>query len=37
VKQPWISQVETSAREATEDGLRAIATATDTPLRFFQV
>lgn len=37
LKQSWISQVETSAREATEEGLRAIAEATDTPLRFFEV
>ncbi len=37
VTQSWISQVETSAREANEGGLRAIATATDTPLRFFEV
>ena len=37
VKQSWISQVETSAREATEEGLRAIATTTGTPLRFFEV
>ncbi|MGI9000773.1 MAG: helix-turn-helix domain-containing protein [Pseudonocardia sp.] len=37
VAQSWISQVETAARDATEDGLRAIATATDTPLRFFAV
>lgn len=37
VKQSWISQVETSAREATKEGLRAIATATDTPLRFFEI
>jgi len=37
VKQSWISQVETSARDATDSGLRAIALATDTPLRFFRV
>ncbi|GAB3474095.1 helix-turn-helix domain-containing protein [Amycolatopsis cihanbeyliensis] len=37
VKQSWISQVETAARDATEDGLRAIAEATDTPLAFFSV
>lgn len=37
VKQSWISQVETSARDATDSGLRAIALATDTPLRFFGV
>lgn len=35
--QSWISQVETAARDATPDGLRAIAKATDTPLRFFEV
>jgi Zn-dependent peptidase ImmA (M78 family) len=29
--------VETSAREATQEGLRSIATATGTPLRFFEV
>lgn len=34
--QSWISQVETATRDATEEGLRAIATATDTPLRFFE-
>lgn len=37
VKQSWISQVETSARDATGNGLRAIALATGTPLRFFEV
>lgn len=37
VAQSWISQVETGARDATEDGLRAIAAATDTPRRFFEV
>ncbi|MGY6657624.1 helix-turn-helix domain-containing protein [Amycolatopsis sp. TRM77291] len=37
VKQSWISQVETAARDATEDGLRAIAEATDTPFGFFAV
>ena len=37
VKQSWISQVETSARDATDGGRRAIALATDTPLRFFEV
>lgn len=37
VAQSWISQVETASREATEDGLRAIARATDTPLGFFDV
>jgi Zn-dependent peptidase ImmA (M78 family)/plasmid maintenance system antidote protein VapI len=35
VAQSWISQVETQAREATDDGLRAIAKATDTPIQFF--
>lgn len=35
--QSWISQVETATRDATEEGLRAVAAATDTPLRFFQV
>ncbi|AWG65092.1 helix-turn-helix domain-containing protein [Mycobacteroides abscessus] len=37
VKQSWISQVETAAREPTADGLAAIASATDTPLGFFDV
>lgn len=37
VPQSWISQVETSTRTATDDGLQAIAAATDTPLRFFDV
>jgi len=37
VAQSWISQVETSAREATDDGLCAIAEATDTPRNFFDV
>lgn len=37
VAQSWISQVETATRDATDDGLRAIAAATDTPLRFFDV
>jgi Zn-dependent peptidase ImmA (M78 family)/transcriptional regulator with XRE-family HTH domain len=37
VPQSWISQVETAAREATEGPLRAIAAATDTPMRFFEV
>lgn len=37
VSQSWISQVETSMREATDDGLRAIAEATGTPMSFFQV
>ncbi|WP_425556346.1 helix-turn-helix domain-containing protein, partial [Kitasatospora nipponensis] len=31
----WISSVETQAREATEDGLRAIASGTGTPMSFF--
>lgn len=37
VKQSWISQVETSAREPTAEGLAAIAEATGTPLGFFDV
>jgi Zn-dependent peptidase ImmA (M78 family)/transcriptional regulator with XRE-family HTH domain len=37
VPQSWISQVETAARDATADGLSAIAEATETPLRFFEV
>lgn len=37
VKQSWISQVETATRDATDDGLHAIAEATDTPLAFFSV
>lgn len=37
VKQSWISQVETSTRDATDEGLRAIAEATDTPFAFFSV
>ena len=31
----WISSVETGARDATDDGLRAIAEGTGTPLSFF--
>ena len=31
----WISQVETKAREATEEGLRAVAEGTGTPMSFF--
>ncbi|MFS4104927.1 helix-turn-helix domain-containing protein [Streptomyces sp. PD-S100-1] len=31
----WISQVETNAREASEDGLRAVAEHTGTPFSFF--
>lgn len=37
IPQSWISQVETAARDATPDPLRAIAEATDTPPRFFEV
>ncbi|MGX1223125.1 ImmA/IrrE family metallo-endopeptidase [Streptomyces ambofaciens] len=37
VSQSWISQVETNAREPSEDRLRLIAEATDTPLSFFFV
>ncbi|MEV0805717.1 ImmA/IrrE family metallo-endopeptidase [Micromonospora sp. NPDC050200] len=36
VSQSWISHAETGEREATEDGLRAIAEATGTPMSFFQ-
>lgn len=35
--QSWISQVETETRVATDDGLRAVAAATDTPMGFFSV
>ncbi|GAA3082959.1 XRE family transcriptional regulator [Streptomyces rectiviolaceus] len=31
----WISQVETKAREASEEGLRAVAESTGTPMSFF--
>ncbi|WP_223863635.1 ImmA/IrrE family metallo-endopeptidase [Streptomyces sp. 5-10] len=31
----WISQVETGARDATEEGLRAVADGTGTPMSFF--
>jgi Zn-dependent peptidase ImmA (M78 family)/transcriptional regulator with XRE-family HTH domain len=31
----WISQVETKAREASEEGLRAVAENTGTPMSFF--
>jgi Zn-dependent peptidase ImmA (M78 family)/plasmid maintenance system antidote protein VapI len=37
VGQSWISQVETSSRDATEDMLRQIAAATGTPFGFFYV
>jgi Zn-dependent peptidase ImmA (M78 family)/transcriptional regulator with XRE-family HTH domain len=37
VSQPWISEVETSSRDATEDKLAQIATATGTPASFFRV
>lgn len=33
--QSWISQVETASRDATDDGLKAVAHATDTPITFF--
>uniref|UniRef100_A0AAU2A1Y6 XRE family transcriptional regulator n=1 Tax=Streptomyces sp. NBC_00093 TaxID=2975649 RepID=A0AAU2A1Y6_9ACTN len=35
VSKSWISQVETGARDATEDGLRAVAEGTGTPMSFF--
>lgn len=35
VSKSWISQVETKAREASEDGLRAVAEGTGTPMSFF--
>ncbi|MFC9291486.1 helix-turn-helix domain-containing protein [Streptomyces sp. NPDC057052] len=35
LSQSWISQVETNAREPSEDRLRLVAEATDTPLSFF--
>ncbi len=35
ISQSWISQVETGAREPSEDRLRVIAEATDTPMSFF--
>lgn len=37
VSQPWISEVETSSREATQDKLEQIASATGTPVSFFMV
>ncbi|WP_435970206.1 helix-turn-helix domain-containing protein [Streptomyces sp. Qhu_M48] len=37
VSPSWISQVETGAREPSDDGLRKIAGATDTPMGFFYV
>jgi len=37
VAQSWISQVETATREATDDGLKAIAATTGTPIGFFYV
>jgi Zn-dependent peptidase ImmA (M78 family)/predicted XRE-type DNA-binding protein len=37
VSQPWISDVETSSRDATDDKLRRIAAATGTPISFFAV
>lgn len=37
VAQSWVSQVETGEREATSDGLEAVASATGTPLKFFYV
>ncbi|MFD0820486.1 helix-turn-helix domain-containing protein [Micromonospora zhanjiangensis] len=37
VSQPWISEVETSSRDASEDKLRQIAESTGTPLGFFAV
>jgi Zn-dependent peptidase ImmA (M78 family) len=37
ISQPWISEVETSSRDAAEDKLRQIAAATGTPFSFFQV
>ncbi|WP_328851211.1 XRE family transcriptional regulator [Micromonospora globbae] len=35
VSQPWISEVETSSKEATPDKLQQIAHATGTPVSFF--
>lgn len=35
--QSWISQVETGARDATTEGLQAIARSTGTPFQFFDV
>lgn len=35
VSRTWISNAETGAREATQDGLQAVAAATDTPMSFF--
>ncbi|GGM10310.1 hypothetical protein GCM10012279_30440 [Micromonospora yangpuensis] len=35
VSQPWISDVETSSKEATQDKLQQIADATGTPVSFF--
>jgi len=35
VSQPWISEVETSSKEATPDKLQQIAQATGTPVSFF--
>ncbi|WP_349879671.1 XRE family transcriptional regulator [Micromonospora sp. HUAS YX12] len=36
VSQPWISEVETASRDATDDKLKQIADATGTPVSFFQ-
>src|SRR5690348_3217065 len=37
VSQPWISEVETFTRDATDDKLRQIAAVTGTPFGFFAV
>ncbi|WP_087507939.1 helix-turn-helix domain-containing protein [Cellulomonas iranensis] len=37
LSQPLLSSIEKLRRDATPDSLRAIATATDTPLSFFEV
>lgn len=37
VAQSWVSQAETGEREASEDGLEAVAAATATPMKFFFV
>ncbi|WP_344315807.1 XRE family transcriptional regulator [Actinoplanes couchii] len=37
VTQPWISDVETGSRDATDDKLTQIAAATGTPFTFFRV
>jgi Zn-dependent peptidase ImmA (M78 family)/transcriptional regulator with XRE-family HTH domain len=37
LSQSWISQVENGTRDATDDGLQAIAAATGTPISFFYI